>query len=74
MQIIKNSVLVTAHPDDEAIGCFSTLLKHKKLGDKINIIFLTRLSAGANDQEKVKEKNCFKALKILSLNQKNIFF
>ncbi len=78
MQIIKNSVLVVAaHPDDEAIGCFGTLLKHKKLGDKINIIFLTDgVSAReANDKEKSeRKKNCFKALKILSLNHKNIFF
>lgn len=74
----NNSVLVVAaHPDDEAIGCFGTLLKHKKLSDKINIIFLTDgVSArGSNIKEKIKrKKNCFKALKILGLNQKNIFF
>ena len=75
----KNSVLViAAHPDDEALGCFGTLLKHRSKGDKINIIFLTD---GVSSRKKIikkksllEEKNCLKVAKLLKLNERNIFF
>lgn len=39
-----NRVLVVAvHPDDETLGCGGTLLKHKKLGDKIFWLIVTSM-------------------------------
>ena len=76
--IKKNSVLVVAaHPDDEALGCFGTLLKHRSQGDKINLIFLTDgvSSRKKNNKNKLeRRKNCIKAAKLLDLNENNIFF
>ena len=73
-----NSVLVVAaHPDDEALGCFGALLNHNKLGDKINIIFLTDGVSARGDDKKAKHerrKNCLKVLKIIGLTNKNVFF
>lgn len=37
----KNKILVVvAHPDDEILGVGGTILKHKSVGDEINILFL----------------------------------
>ncbi len=42
IQKTKNRVLViVAHADDETIGCGGTLLKHRDVGDEIQIIFMT---------------------------------
>ena len=39
----KMRVLVVAgHPDDEALGCGGTLLKHKKDGDEIFWLIITK--------------------------------
>lgn len=34
-------VVISAHPDDEVIGCGGTLLKHKQQGDEIHWIIIT---------------------------------
>ena len=74
----NNSVLVVAaHPDDEAIGCFGTLLNHYKLGDIINIVFLTDGVSSRGNSKKNKDerkKNCLKVLSVLGLKKNNVFF
>jgi LmbE family N-acetylglucosaminyl deacetylase len=37
-------IVVSAHPDDEIIGCGGTLLKHKKAGDEIYWLIITNVS------------------------------
>lgn len=38
---MNNILVIAAHPDDEAIGCGGTLLKHQQQGDSITIIYMT---------------------------------
>lgn len=38
-------LVVAVHPDDETLGCGGTLLKHKKLGDKIFWLIVTSMKS-----------------------------
>ena len=61
-----NIVVISAHPDDEIIGCGGTLLKHNANGDKISWIIITnvhenqgfskdRVTSRQHEIEKVKK-------------------
>ena len=56
---MKNKILVVApHADDETLGCGGTLLKHKKNGDEINWLLMTKLKKNKKYNNKVvKQKN-----------------
>jgi N-acetylglucosamine malate deacetylase 1 len=38
----KNVLAIGPHPDDIEIGCFGTLLRHKKAGDNISVLITTK--------------------------------
>jgi LmbE family N-acetylglucosaminyl deacetylase len=45
---MEKILIICAHPDDEVLGCGGTLLKHKKLKDQINILFVFEGSSARN--------------------------
>ena len=46
---------IGAHPDDYEAGCFGTLIKHFKSGDKIFGLILTQGNKGGNPEERKNE-------------------
>ena len=52
---------IVAHPDDEIIGCGGTLIKHKKAGDRLGLVYLGKGREKNNTQNKAKE-NVLKVL------------
>ena len=50
-----NILAVGAHPDDFEIGCYGTLVKHDRNGDKIFGLTLTKGEMGGNSNERRKE-------------------
>ncbi len=61
---------VGAHPDDLELGCSGTLALHKKNGDKVYQLILTKGEASANPEERVEESG--KAAEILGADR--VFF
>ena len=68
-------ILVLApHPDDESIGCGGTLLHHKKIGDKVQVVILTSGEKGGHGRAeaetiRVREAEARAAGKILGISE-----
>jgi N-acetylglucosamine malate deacetylase 1 len=52
-----NVIVISAHPDDETIGCGGTLLKHKEAGDKIFWLITTKMgNEFSQDRKRSRDK------------------
>ena len=74
----KNILVIVAHPDDEAIGCGGTLLKHQAQGDAITIIYMTNgvssRTASSNDDCEQRKTMANTAGKYLNATQHFFYF
>tara|TARA_B100000989_G_scaffold113141_1_gene83075 strand:- start:786 stop:1445 length:660 start_codon:yes stop_codon:yes gene_type:complete len=53
-----NKILVLSpHPDDETLGCGGTLIKYKKKGWKIDIIFFTKMTTCLYSKKEIIRRN-----------------
>lgn len=59
----KRLLVVAAHPDDEILGCGATLIKYKKQGYKVKIVFLS-------DGETSRNLEGFKSEKKIQMREK----
>jgi len=62
-----NILVIAPHPDDEVLGCGGTLLRHRRSGDRIHLVFITamrqelgftaeRIRARADEIERVRSR------------------
>jgi LmbE family N-acetylglucosaminyl deacetylase len=69
---MKRILVISPHPDDEAIGCGGTLRKHVLAGDAVQVIFLTSGEKGGHgrpevDTIRIREREAYRAAKILGV-------
>lgn len=71
---MKNILVISPHPDDEAIGCGGTICKHIADGDHVEIIFLTSGEKGGHGKTEeetslIREREALLAADILKVNK-----
>ena len=59
---------IGAHPDDVELGCGATIAKEISLGKKVGILDLTKGELGTRGSVEIREKEAFKAAKILGVS------
>ena len=65
-------LVISPHPDDEAIGCGGTLCAHSAAGDEIHVIFLTSGERGSRamgpaETAEIREKEAAAAAAVLGI-------
>jgi N-acetylglucosamine malate deacetylase 1 len=73
----KKILVVSAHPDDEVLGCGATIRKHVDAGDDVSVVFMadgigSRRSINQEELIEKREKNSINACSIIGV--KNPFF
>jgi LmbE family N-acetylglucosaminyl deacetylase len=69
---MKKVVVISAHPDDEVLGCGGTLFKHKKNGDQVAWIIVTNvLSEHGFSEERIRsrQEEIKKVEKLIGIDQ-----
>ena len=71
---MKNILVISPHPDDEAIGCGGTICTHIKNGDIVHVIFLTSGEKGGHGKPEeltiaTREQEAKDAARILKIEQ-----
>jgi LmbE family N-acetylglucosaminyl deacetylase len=75
---MKRILVISPHPDDEAIGCGGTIRKHIVDGDDVQVVFLTSGESGGHGRNeaqtiRVRERESRAARRILGIRQIHFF-
>jgi LmbE family N-acetylglucosaminyl deacetylase len=76
----QSAVVFSPHPDDETLGCGGTIIKKKKNGAELTIVFLTdgrrshRQLISESKLKLIRAREAHAATRVLGLRQKDVVF
>jgi LmbE family N-acetylglucosaminyl deacetylase len=71
----RDCLVIAPHPDDESIGCGGSIVRHRKKGSRVKIIFLTSGDKGdfqgvfGDDYLKTRRESARKAVSVLGVEE-----
>jgi N-acetylglucosamine malate deacetylase 1 len=69
---MKKIIVISAHPDDEILGCGATLIKHRENGDQIDWLITTNISEKqgfSKDRVKSRQQEIIEVSEKLNINK-----
>ena len=69
---MKKILIIAAHPDDEILGCGGTILKNIKLGNKVNVLYISDGVGGRYDDKSIKKIHDINERKKMAINASKI--
>ena len=55
-RLMKNILIIAAHPDDEILGCGGTILKNISLKNKVHVLYISDGVGGRYENEFDKKR------------------
>lgn len=74
----RSAVVFSPHPDDETLGCGGTIIKKKKAGADVNIVFMTdgrrshRQLISENELKAIRASEALAASRMLGVEENNV--
>jgi LmbE family N-acetylglucosaminyl deacetylase len=78
--LIRSTVILAPHQDDETLGCGGSVIKKKVAGAEVRIIFMTDGTLSHKDLlpsaelKKIRDEEALAACQVLGLEESDIFF
>jgi len=78
--LTKSAIVFAPHPDDETLGCGGTIIKKKKLGANLKIIFMTdgchshSNLISATELKSIRAREALGASRILGVHERDVIF
>lgn len=78
--LARPAIVFSPHPDDETLGCGGTIIKKKKLGGDVKVVFMTdgtqshRRYIPEQELMRLRTREAISACSVLGLEETSVFF
>jgi LmbE family N-acetylglucosaminyl deacetylase len=76
----KSAIVFSPHPDDETLGCGGTIVRKKRVGAAVKVVYMTdgslshRRFLSANELRKMRRREALAATQVLGVGSEDVIF